>query len=556
MKIRAFNIIGTLALGISLLSSRAATVPNSYVTNQQAAADRAVQTNGLFPILIDVKTFGAVGNNIADDTAAVKRGIDFVSLSNGTPSELYISPGIYKITDTLVLRSNGIATTDTRRGYSIRGVLGQSFFNYTKTNGACVEFRHFQGDAGLLNHFVIKDVTIQGLGGTNNWSTGIYLGDDPSVPDSPNAAGYDDRVEGCKVEGFMQGVYIDNIVEPKVWQQCELESNWWASALFTNADTWLVRDSLLGVSGTVTTNLAAIAAYGGAGGRVEGCEIGHCQRALFASGAPGTWIAGNNEVETEFAFVDGASAAWSFMGMRLANIGDGTTNTTIFEFNDASFNRSSVTTPEFIGANGTRMITVKDDTFAYKQPFLVLDVEGQAPAAYIHLGSTTYFPLTNNLVTPFASPGTWTRDVPPSAPDFSSSTSPSFSPVPVVVLSATLCASNSTAYIGTKIPSGLGYTKVRSTIVFQGDTGQPDLHFFLNPNLLRYQTSGNATDQGGQAYGVTASAGSTTTLVITNTYANDTDPRELFIRLFNDGILTQAITNKVWIDKWQVDFLP
>lgn len=60
---------------------------------------------------------------------------------------------------------------------------------------------------------------------------------------------------------------------------------------------------------------------------------------------------------------------------------------------------------------------------------------------------------------------------------------------------------------------------------------------------------------GGSLGGVTASAGTTTTLVITNTWANDTDPREFFIRFYNDGGLTQAVTNKFWIDKWQIDSL-
>src|SRR5690606_32567315 len=59
---------------------------------------------GPFPSWADVKTeFGAVGNGVADDTAALQNALN--ALGRSGLSVIYLPAGTYKITNTLILRT-------------------------------------------------------------------------------------------------------------------------------------------------------------------------------------------------------------------------------------------------------------------------------------------------------------------------------------------------------------------------------------------------------------------------------------------------------------------
>lgn len=49
--------------------------------------------------IVSVKDFGAVGDNVVDDTAAIQAAIDY--LTNGRGGTLHIPPGLYRVTNTL-----------------------------------------------------------------------------------------------------------------------------------------------------------------------------------------------------------------------------------------------------------------------------------------------------------------------------------------------------------------------------------------------------------------------------------------------------------------------
>lgn len=52
---------------------------------------------------LNVKYFGAIGNGVADDTVAIQAAID-----NGDLKDIYLPPGSYRITDTLLLNTVGL----------------------------------------------------------------------------------------------------------------------------------------------------------------------------------------------------------------------------------------------------------------------------------------------------------------------------------------------------------------------------------------------------------------------------------------------------------------
>ncbi len=64
------------------------------------------ESTGPFPSWLDVKTkFGAIGDGVADDTKALQRAIDAVGKSQDAGSVVYLPPGTYKITKTLVINA-------------------------------------------------------------------------------------------------------------------------------------------------------------------------------------------------------------------------------------------------------------------------------------------------------------------------------------------------------------------------------------------------------------------------------------------------------------------
>lgn len=86
MKILARNITGILALGISLIFTtdiHGATVANRMVTNQDSAIPDIVLTNALFPKVISVESFGAVGDGVTDDTVAFQNAINSLTNTGG-----------------------------------------------------------------------------------------------------------------------------------------------------------------------------------------------------------------------------------------------------------------------------------------------------------------------------------------------------------------------------------------------------------------------------------------------------------------------------------------
>lgn len=69
-----------------------------------AAAPQAVFPTD--PAVVDVKRdFGGVGNGVADDTAALQRGLESSWGSGGSTKILYIPNGTYRVTQTLVVKS-------------------------------------------------------------------------------------------------------------------------------------------------------------------------------------------------------------------------------------------------------------------------------------------------------------------------------------------------------------------------------------------------------------------------------------------------------------------
>jgi len=88
-----------------------------------------------FADVVNVKDFGAVGDGVADDTAAIQAAFNFVPASGG---EVIIPKGTYIITSTLNISNKPISIFGAGIGISILkwtgvGMVGQNGINYTNT---------------------------------------------------------------------------------------------------------------------------------------------------------------------------------------------------------------------------------------------------------------------------------------------------------------------------------------------------------------------------------------------------------------------------------------
>lgn len=93
--------------------------------------------------VVNVKDFGAIGNNTADDTAAIQAAITAVAAIGGT---VFFPVGTYKITDTITVNT-GVYTTS----IVLKGAGSKSIISQTGTNKDALKFSSTQvlSDSGI-----------------------------------------------------------------------------------------------------------------------------------------------------------------------------------------------------------------------------------------------------------------------------------------------------------------------------------------------------------------------------------------------------------------------
>ena len=106
--------------------------------------------------LVSVKDFGAVGDGVADDTAAIQAGIDLACQYGGC---VYLPAGTYKITAALVFSMNS-GTTDPFKRPSMRGDGMAATTIYQTTNDNGIEIVGY--DANPAGYCLFQDFTLYG----------------------------------------------------------------------------------------------------------------------------------------------------------------------------------------------------------------------------------------------------------------------------------------------------------------------------------------------------------------------------------------------------------
>lgn len=128
----------------------------------------AMTAGSLAGALTSVKAFGAVGDGIADDTAAFQDAINAVPSTGGV---VFLPVGIYRLTDTIILKSMVTLRGALRRG-SGDGLASKGSKLLSDHEGHCLSFSHpGPTSAGI----VVEDLAIEGFKETYSTGCGIYF---------------------------------------------------------------------------------------------------------------------------------------------------------------------------------------------------------------------------------------------------------------------------------------------------------------------------------------------------------------------------------------------
>ena len=118
---------------------------------------------------VSVLDFGAVGDGTTDDTVAIQNALNYVSTSTYRKL-LYVPAGLYKLTDTLVVRNAG---GDQRGGWSL---VGDGFNSVLYQTGAGKNVLEIGASLAVPSVFM-EGITISDISlvGTNGANYGLYL---------------------------------------------------------------------------------------------------------------------------------------------------------------------------------------------------------------------------------------------------------------------------------------------------------------------------------------------------------------------------------------------
>jgi len=154
----AANNIGALAIANNLsdLNNKTTATSNlNYLQGGTGSVARSVPSK--LQDVVSAKDFGAVGNGVADDTAAIQAALNYVATIGG---EVYLPNGTYNISSSLTM-DTGVYT----RGISLRGAGRNTIINVTAAGVDAIKFSTTQ----FLQNSWIRDLQI------TNTSSGGHL---------------------------------------------------------------------------------------------------------------------------------------------------------------------------------------------------------------------------------------------------------------------------------------------------------------------------------------------------------------------------------------------
>jgi hypothetical protein len=121
---------------------------------------------------INIKDYGAVGDGVADDTAAIQAAIN-VAVSTAIMQAVYIPKGVYKTTAPLTITNTALL----KSGFTMFGD-GKSSQIYNTGTGTGIQMSS-AGGGGFLTDVVFRNFSLRGAGVTGGRGFALGIGTEP-----------------------------------------------------------------------------------------------------------------------------------------------------------------------------------------------------------------------------------------------------------------------------------------------------------------------------------------------------------------------------------------
>ena len=192
------TLLGAAAFPALTPNRLAAFGPDRSLTNSPVTVDEASYLVGLRIANVKAPPYLAAGDGVADDSATLQRALDDVAGGGG--GTVYLPRGIYKISASLVVRSNTRLVGAGRGATVIRGASGPVAAKIVNGAGIYANIAMVAADRSSVEHLTVDNRT----NGTD--ANGIAM-----LPDGVNYAGTPCSrcsVMNCEVFGFDTHQYL------------------------------------------------------------------------------------------------------------------------------------------------------------------------------------------------------------------------------------------------------------------------------------------------------------------------------------------------------------
>jgi hypothetical protein len=234
---------------------------NAAIATDPAATRAAAGAATSFHLIVKDAPFNAVGDGVADDTAAIQAALD----SAGPARSVYVPAGIYKLTDTLVFKRAGTTLYGDGQ-YSTEIVQSDP----TKHGIAWVGYDGIGIGSDSTQQCDIRHLALTGPGGDASTGSAIFA----RKEGTDNFLTAISTFESLRITGFKEGVFATNWAKLVV-RDCRF-LNCQYSLRLRKADTFIVENCAMGAASVTSETVgilmekAAGVTIGGNGGNFGG----------------------------------------------------------------------------------------------------------------------------------------------------------------------------------------------------------------------------------------------------------------------------------------------
>jgi hypothetical protein len=560
------NAVTAIIAGTSINGSsiQAGTITAAQIdTNSFTALVMAnsANTGGASPSRLNVKlVFGAKGDGITDDTAAIQAGLDALADVSASNVTLYLPSGTYMVFGTLSMPPTSFPNDPVlgiNSGYRLSGagLSATKLVWPSLVSGIGLALTNIVGYMGVT----IEDLTLVGplmsAWDPANSSIGMAIGKSGA---ETGWSGWNNTVRNCGLIGWGYGAAVTN-QWGIVFDNCVVRSNCIEGLRFAGSHDVSVQNSHIGGGWSTACGIGVgfhppmNLGYGD-NGQIMNCLISNCTNGIV-----------NNELAL-LSLNTHLEACGSYYTLLNAL---GNPSTTIIggytlDYNvpwTNGFAAQILMDPPSAARTVLQNCQLTSNHFPPRPIFNVInDGSGYAVPTYIGAGALAGLWNTTSNVTlypfgavPKPAKPIWTYQLPlRNGADFMSGIIAAQSPAPWGVGGAMDVVNGSIGALEFAIPYGMGFSNIVLELTVQGVDGETNAGFGMIADNYTIGVAGPQPCGSAKTVFNGITNGYTSTLYWTNSFAEDIFPRRCHYTITSVEDPQVGVTNDLWIVSWRL----